>query len=154
VRAMIRDIIADRVGELIQSGVAAAAAAGPTAGASVATFLTGAIARAAQTAAENARRVADLLDRLSSGADQFSEVIRRFGAIADDVRSGLGRIDAAPRLHGEFLAAPHAIRSPAGRFGAFPRDVLESDATAGVVELGKQREEADQRAGSWERDAD
>ena len=97
--------------------------------------------RAAETAAENARKVAELIDRLSSAADRFSELIRRLGPAADEVRSGLGRVDGGPALlDGDFLGAA--------------QDVLETDATAGIVELGKQREQAVQEANSWDRTAD
>ena len=93
VRAMIRDEIAELVWDLAVKAIAMAAAAAPTAGASVAAFLTSAVGRAAQTAAENGIRVAELLDRLAAATGRLSDLVRRFGAMAETVSSGLRWVD-------------------------------------------------------------
>jgi methyl-accepting chemotaxis protein len=123
VRAMIRDTIAERVWELVTPALAAMLAGPATAGGSLGAFLAYAVAQSTRTAAENAQRAAELLDRLSTSAERVSELSRRIGSIADAVDRGLADV-AAPAL-----------------------DVLSSGATAGVVEYGKQHTEARQEQG-------
>ncbi len=143
VRAMIRDEIAELVWDLAVKAIAMAAAAAPTAGASVAAFLTSAVARAAQTAAENGIRVAELLDRLAAATDRLSDLVRRFGVMAETVSSGLRRVDEVPAmLDVDFLG--DLARSPIGRLAVSAEDVVANEGIAGAVEMGKEHSEAEQ----------
>ncbi len=123
VRSMIRDTIAERVGEMAAPALAARLAGPATAGGSLGTFLAYAVARATQTAAENAQRTAELLDRLSAAADRVSELGRRFGSVADALTRGLDRADNVPA-------------------------VIDGSA---AVEYGKAHIEAAQESESWNR---
>jgi hypothetical protein len=81
VRALVRDVIADFVTELVPWGLRALALSGPSAGASLAAF-TGWVTRATVVAARVADRIAELVDELAAAATRLARTVDDMGGVA------------------------------------------------------------------------
>ena len=82
VRAMIRDVLANLVTELVTWGLRALALSVPSAGASLAAFTGWAVTRATVVAGRIADRIAELIDELAAAAASLVRTVDDMGRIA------------------------------------------------------------------------
>jgi hypothetical protein len=96
VRALVRDVIAGLVAELVTWGLRALALSVPSAGASLAAFTGWAVTRATVVAVRVADRIAELLDELAAAAAMLIRTVDDMARIARTFVSGADlAVDAA-----------------------------------------------------------
>ena len=162
VRALVRDVIAEFVWQLVEWFLAVALPAVFTAGAALAAYVTLAVLRGLELAGHLARRVAQLLDALAASAASAGALAARFRGLAEradgsvapaglrglGAYAGLERAGAATRTGIEHTRS--ATLAPVGSLARIAHGQLEAVPAAEAVELAKQTTGAERAREEWE----